>query len=82
MYTGNELPARSFEIRPPPHTPPFHRFEVLTDYSQFKEGLGRLVEEMLDEQPMVTNIRGPPSLVGQLIRCVLVFHSGPRNATI
>jgi len=31
---------------------------------------------------MVMNIRDPPSLVGQRIRCVLVFHSGPRNATI
>ena len=31
---------------------------------------------------MVTDIRDPPSFVGQFIRQVLVVYSGPCNATI
>lgn len=36
----------------------------------------------MDEHPKLTNIRDPPILIGQLIRCVLVFHSGSYNPRI
>ena len=36
------------------------------------------MDEILDRHPRLTNLRDPPDLVGQRVRCVLVFH--PKNS--
>lgn len=64
-----------------PLKPRFPRAEALIYCFQFWDGRICAVEEMLNRQPRLTNLRDPPSLVGQRVRCVLVFHSNPRKAS-
>jgi len=45
----------------------------------FMDGRLYSVEEILDREPSLTNIRDPPDLVGQRVRCVLMFHSDVGN---
>ena len=79
-HTGNKDPARSFKVwfsRVEVLKPRFPRARVLNHCFQLLGGRLRSIEEILDRDPSITNLRDPPELVGQRICCVLVFHSGP-----
>lgn len=79
-YTGNKTPIRSFKVPHSRVTVPYS--EVLTDCFQFMGGRVSSVEEILSRQPDLRVLRDPPSLVGQRIRYVLLFHLDPEDSEV
>lgn len=67
------------------YDPPMPRLpctSVLTCYSQLMDGRVCAVEKILERQPDLKVLRDPPSLAGQRVRCVMVFHFDSGHAGV